>query len=66
MRLTYLATMYILTKKEEQAIKSWLMGNLTYRELGKAINMSHQGAVNAVSNVCKQWVKQGKLEFKDD
>lgn len=54
---------YALTTEQQIAVTSWLMGKSSYRELGKRLGMSHQGAVNTVANVCRQWLREGRLKF---
>lgn len=54
---------YILKHEEEKAVIDYLQGNITSRELGAALNVTHQHALNMLGGVCRQWVQQGKLQL---
>lgn len=55
---------YVLTKDDEKNVLRFLNGELTCREFGKLIGVSHQQAINLVSAICRQWYRQKKLIFK--
>lgn len=54
---------YILKDEEEKAIIDYLKGEINSRELGSALKISHQQALNMLGGVCRQWVQLGKLQF---
>ena len=51
-----------LSPAEERAILEYLRGKLSCRALGEFLEVSHQQAINFVSQVCRQWVQEGKLK----
>ncbi|MFA5014796.1 MAG: hypothetical protein WC549_04585 [Actinomycetota bacterium] len=53
-----------MTTKEENAFFETIKGNLSSRELGKIVGLSHQGALNAITNFVKQKYQEGKLIIK--
>lgn len=54
---------YNLTPADEKAMKSYLLGDMTSRELSKIFGMSHQGAINVVTSQIKEWAQTGKITF---
>lgn len=55
---------YIITPKEEKIFLSFLKGELSTREAGKALNLSHQQVINASTSLCRQWYTEGRLKIK--
>lgn len=49
----------------QAAIVAFLKGEISSRELGVEIGMSHQGVINLVTSVCRQWVREGKLTINE-
>lgn len=57
-------TAYIeLEPDEAEAVKKFLLGKLGARPLGEKLGVSHQQALNLMSSVCRQWVREGILIF---
>lgn len=54
----------VVNKQETGAIQLFLRGEISTREVGKVLNLTHQGAINFINNVCRQWVQDGKLKIK--
>ncbi len=44
-------------------IYQFLEGEITSRQLGDALDISHQGAINAVSSMCRTMVQNKELTF---
>ena len=57
---------YNMTNDAEQAVKRYLQSQITARQLGMRLDRSHQGAINLVGSLVRQWVGDGKLVFADD
>ena len=55
---------YELTDKETEIILEFLKGNKSSRDVGKILGCSHQGVINLVCSICRQWVQEGYLKFK--
>lgn len=54
----------VVNDTEEGAIILFLKGEITTREVGKVLGLSHQGAINFINNVCRQWFQDKKLRYK--
>lgn len=52
---------YHLTPAQDQAIVDYLSGKMASRELGKALNLSHAGALNLLPKWMRDAVSDGKL-----
>ena len=57
---------YTLSKKEEEAIKAVLSGQITYREAGEVLGVFPNypsKVIGRVMAVTRQWVKEGKISL---
>jgi len=50
---------------ERVALLDYLNGDISSRELGTILGISHQGSINFVAQICRQWVQQGHLEYRE-
>jgi len=55
-------TEVVFTKGDEESVIAFLQGALTTRQLASKIGYSHQGAINLVTTICRQWIQSGKLK----
>jgi len=54
-----------LSDKEAFGISEYLQGKISSRELGKILNMSHQGSINLFGTIIKQWYRDGVIKFSE-
>ena len=52
-------------REEINAIKSFLAGEITCRELGKLLKKSHQQAINITVQFVRQFYQLGILEWRE-
>ena len=50
------------TDHEKKIIGAFLNGDLTAREAGKAIGLSHQGIINFVASLTRKWYQDHKIK----
>ena len=49
------------TDREKKIIASFLNGDITTREAGKALGISHQNVVNLVSSLARKWYQDNNI-----
>ena len=50
------------TEHEKKVIGAFLNGDLTSREAGKQLGMSHQNIINLVSSLARKWYQEHKIK----
>ncbi len=53
----------VLDEKQFNLIKSFLAGKYSSREVAVFLGMSHQGVINLVHSLARQWYQQGKINI---
>lgn len=56
---------YSLEEEEESVFISFLKGEISSRKVGEKLGKSHQQALNLIGSLCRQWIKEGKLVFRN-
>ena len=46
----------------KKIIGAFLNGDLTTRQAGEALNMSHQGIINLVCSLARKWYQDGEIK----
>lgn len=57
----YITYKVIVNKEMKKAVLRFLSGEISSRELGKILDISHQQALNFVNSTCRQWFQEGHL-----